>query len=494
MAYLPSFEYDIFISYAHVDNLVPRGGGRGWVDRFQEELELELSRRLGRVGAAKIWWDDSLDGSQVFDTTIQQTINGAGLFLALTSAGYLASQYCRKELDWFYRKTEKDPVGRLLGDRSRVFNVLIDNVPHESWPPEYGGTSGYFFYDEVVDRPMRHKVRAFEIQLKKLVDVVETMFKAVKGAPPPEEKKFTVFIADTADSLKNVRSRVSAELQLKGVSIVDRIPPPYEAQKHEALVIEKVKSADLCLHLLDQVPGRGIDDQPEKSYLERQAEISLEYAKAQFVWTPTDLQIDQVDDDSHRALLKRLEAGPGTNGGDPKRAHKYRFVRDLSSAVSHDLLERIEQLKQEQAMPEPSANAALAALVDTHFKDQQYVMEMSRFLLDNNILPLINREEDSPQKNLQSFESHLRQASLLIIIFGAVPPEWVRERLGEALKFAVTQNCPLRACGVYLAPPRKNESDMQFNRSFLPVELLDNTDRFNPQSLAPLLAKIQVGV
>src|SRR5258706_5828560 len=64
MAYLPSFEYDIFISYAHVDNLVPRGGGRGWVDRFQEELELELSRRLGRVGAAKIWWDNSLDGSQ----------------------------------------------------------------------------------------------------------------------------------------------------------------------------------------------------------------------------------------------------------------------------------------------------------------------------------------------------------------------------------------------------------------------------------------------
>jgi len=52
----------------------------------------------------------------------------------------------------------------------------------------------------------------------------------------------------------------------------------------------------------------------------------------------------------------------------------------------------------------------------------------------------------------------------------------------------------LRACGVYLAPPRKNAQDVQFNRSFLPVELLDNTECFNPQTLAPLLAKIQVGM
>ena len=52
MSYLPSFDYDLFISYAHVDN--QPGGKRGWVHRFQDELVLRLDRRLGRIGAAKI--------------------------------------------------------------------------------------------------------------------------------------------------------------------------------------------------------------------------------------------------------------------------------------------------------------------------------------------------------------------------------------------------------------------------------------------------------
>src|SRR5262245_41801885 len=107
MAYLSSFDYDIFISYAHVDNVVPRGA-RGWVERFQEELEIELSRRMGRVGAAKIWWDKDLDGSQIFNETIRQTITQSALFIALTSSGYLKSDYCMKELDWFCEKAEKE--------------------------------------------------------------------------------------------------------------------------------------------------------------------------------------------------------------------------------------------------------------------------------------------------------------------------------------------------------------------------------------------------
>ena len=492
MTYLRSFDYDIFISYAHVDNQMPRGT-RGWVERFQELLQLEVDRRLGHVGATKIWWDDSLDGSQVFNKTLEDTINRSAIFMALTSAGYLASDYCKKELDWFAQKIERDPGGPLVGDRSRVFNLLIDDIPHEQWPRQFGGTSGFDFYDNEFGRPLRVNLRTFERRLKVLVDAVEKLLLALNASPPTKEKPFTVFIADTADSLKTVRSRIDSELRQKGISIIGRVPPPYRLREHDDAVTEHIKAADLCVHLLDQVPGREIEDRPEKSYLERQAEISLQYAKSQLVWTPPDLKIEEIEDAPHRALLTSLERGPGMNGGDPRADSRYRFVRDLPSAVSHDVLERIEQLKKQESA-EPASDAGLAALVDTHFKDQQYVMEMSRFLLDKKILPLINREEDSPQKNLESFEGQLRQASLLIIIFGAVPLEWVRERLGEALKFAVTQNCPLRACGVYLAPPRKNAQDVQFNRSFLPVELLDNTERFNPQTLAPLLAKIQVGV
>lgn len=38
MGYIPNFEHDIFISYAHVDNL------DGWVEAFHQHLEVRLAR------------------------------------------------------------------------------------------------------------------------------------------------------------------------------------------------------------------------------------------------------------------------------------------------------------------------------------------------------------------------------------------------------------------------------------------------------------------
>jgi hypothetical protein len=59
--------------------------------------------------------------------------------------------------------------------------------------------------------------------------------------------------------------------------------------------------------------------------------------------------------------------------------------------------------------------------------------------------------------------------SRLIIVFGNVAEEWVRARLGEAVKIAITEDCPLKACGIYFAPPRRKASDGKFNLGFLPA-------------------------
>lgn len=492
MANQPTYEFDIFISYAHVDNLP--GGRRGWVYRFQKELVERLDRRLGRVGAARIWWDDSLDGSQRFNQTIRDSVSRSALFLAMTSEGYLKSTYCNDELEWFCKKAEGESTGLIVGDRARVLNVLVDNISYERWPARYGGTNGYHFYDEAEGNPLDVTRKAFNIEINKMVKVICEMLEALRGDQKEEEKEepFTVFVADTSTTLKTVRSRVYAELTKDArVRITDLIPPSRTAREHEEAALEKIKSADLCVHLLDQVPGREIDDEPAKSYLERQAELSLQHARSQFVWVPTELtspRILEVEDEAHKTLLQKLEDGPRREGGD------YKFVRDRPSAISHDILEQIEQIKKRRLVVPPAPGAARIALIDIHLNDWQYAPKLSRFLVDREIMPSFNREEDSPQKSLKSFEDQLLQADLLIIVFGDVPQEWVRERLGEALKIvAVSQNCALRACGVYLAPPRKNDADVQFNRGFLPVEVLDNTETFNPRTLDTLLSKIQVG-
>jgi hypothetical protein len=86
MAYLhPTFENDIFLSYARVDNQPPPGAEEGWVDLFKKTLEIELAKRVGRAGVVKIWMETRrLASNQFFDDEIKTQIRQSGIFVALT--------------------------------------------------------------------------------------------------------------------------------------------------------------------------------------------------------------------------------------------------------------------------------------------------------------------------------------------------------------------------------------------------------------------------
>jgi len=47
MAFVPGYEYDIFVSYARIDDVPIEG--RGWVSTFVDQLKRSLAVRLGRT-------------------------------------------------------------------------------------------------------------------------------------------------------------------------------------------------------------------------------------------------------------------------------------------------------------------------------------------------------------------------------------------------------------------------------------------------------------
>lgn len=497
MSYLPGFDYDIFISYAHVDNETAYENEAGWVSQFREHLEVQLSKRIGRIGAAKIWQDPSLEGSQLFDKTIQEGINRSALFLALTSTGYLMSDYCKQEIAWFDNKAKAESIGVSVGDRMRIFNLLLNNVPFADWPEQYGRTSGFQFHDAERDDefgyPSDPKDRLFQQQMRKLVDsIYKTLCllkeKLEEKAQPAFEKQsanesaaaaadaFTVFLADTADTLRTHRKRVMNELQQEGIRVIGNIPPPYEAGSHEAEALAQISKAHLSVHLLDSFPGREIEGQEEKSYTQRQAEIGFEHASSQIIWAPQSLDIQTVEDTEYKSFLDQVENGA-------RGQSKYSFIRESPSSIAREILERIEDMKAAAQ----TAQVPSAALVDTHFKDQLHALDLIRFLSDKNIQPFINPEEDDPRKNMRILEERLKQVTKLIIIFGTVTEEWVRARLAAAVQIAITERCPLKACGIYFAGTRKKGADGGFNLGFLPVYTFDSSDLSDPRQIAPLL-------
>jgi len=47
MGWLPEFEYDLFVSYAHIDDEPNVGQPYGWVTVLKDNLKKALDRRLG---------------------------------------------------------------------------------------------------------------------------------------------------------------------------------------------------------------------------------------------------------------------------------------------------------------------------------------------------------------------------------------------------------------------------------------------------------------
>jgi TIR domain len=258
MAHVPGFEYDIFISYTHNDNAL------GWVEQFHDRLEKWLAK-IRRLSNLKIWRDKELRGNTEFNRAIQNKIKSSALFLALNSRNYRESDYCRKEVAWFHQYNSDRPGGLFVGEQLRVFNILLNNIPHQQWPEALGKTSGFPIYDapdpnslgdflspndERFDNALRKIVDAIELTLQEFVRLAEI-------APPTNgaNRKVQIFVADVADTLQMQRERLISDIHERGVVVLPDIPPPMESASHETQIQQALTQANLSIHLLDQWPG-----------------------------------------------------------------------------------------------------------------------------------------------------------------------------------------------------------------------------------------------
>ena len=56
--------YDIFVSYAHVNDEPPPFVARGWVSTFVDTMKRYLVEELGRRDYLRLWMDYELRGNQ----------------------------------------------------------------------------------------------------------------------------------------------------------------------------------------------------------------------------------------------------------------------------------------------------------------------------------------------------------------------------------------------------------------------------------------------
>jgi hypothetical protein len=484
MAFIPAYEYDIFISYAHIDNTPFFGQADGWIEQFYKNLNLMLAKRFGRLDIVKIWWDSKkLDGSMLFDQSIKDGIKKSAILICLHSPGYIQSTYCKQELDLFYKKAQSEKTGLKVGNRSRIIHVLLNNIPFAEWPEELNGTTGFPFHDAKEAEDFGDTVDTlsmeFRMQMQDLRDAVwnllngfpkeQTIGTVLQNAAQEEENdSFTIYLGEVADTLRTPRKRIITELEKKGFKVVAGIPPPDEADAHEQATKDTLKKADLAIHLLDEYPGREIYNAPEFWYPQKQVEIALQTGISQMIWVPAETNFEDIEDEKYKLFLQNIETG--------KSAIKsFEFVRGSKSTLAQEIIDFAEHLKTQQSQKK-AETGKVSVLLDTHFNDQLYALDLSRILIENKIQPFINPQEDDPRKNINLLGDRMSQVRKLIFMYGSVSKEWVLERMSAALQLIITNNYPIEDFFIYMAPPHKEADDISIRQKFLKVNIVDSSN------------------
>lgn len=473
MAYTTGFDHDVFISFSHQDNLAPEGA-KGWVAQFREHLEIWLRRR--GLHDLDIWWDkEQLRGNTDFDARIEKVLGSTALLVVLHSRNYRQSDYCRRELDWFCAHAGQHPLGLNVGDRRRILNVLINNIPHQEWTASdhwtkpLSGTTGIPLHDadKVDDFGDPVPPEQFERALKPIVTAaVETLDACLQPAAPSSKPadgtRPTVFLADVADTQRNYRKRLIKEIGDRA-RVLDAIPPPLGRDAHDQAIASALEQADLTIHLLDQWPGREIEDDDATTYPRHQADLAAESPTSSLIWVPETLLAEDFEDEGQKLWLGNLEQASRTRRG-------YQFVRAGREPFVTQVLDSLDGINAQRAAAEVGPPHIL---IDTHRKDQQYAYALAAGLAQRiPDLELDFTKDADGADGWRQFEDTVARAHDLVVLFGQVAPDWVKSRVERAYKVAFGCEAPiLENIWVLLLP---NCPGMPALPHLIRVEVLDN--------------------
>ncbi|MFX0555738.1 toll/interleukin-1 receptor domain-containing protein [Maribacter sp. CXY002] len=211
MALIPGFEYDIYISYSHLDNIKFPGEAHGWVTQFQQNLNLAFARRFGRVDLVKFYYDD-LVLNQRFENGMEQAIKNSAIFICLNSRSYIASEYCNLELKTFYNKIKDDGIGRMVNDRSRIVHVALDNLAYEEWHEALSEFIAFPFHNaensEDYGDVLKPSTPQFKEQIKLLRDELFSLIQDMELTNYAVDK-IDSHLDDNQDSPKGIEKEVA---------------------------------------------------------------------------------------------------------------------------------------------------------------------------------------------------------------------------------------------------------------------------------------------
>ncbi|HEX6183303.1 MAG TPA: TIR domain-containing protein [Pyrinomonadaceae bacterium] len=525
-----NYDYDLFISYAHIDDLSPFGGERGWIGLLHERLSVLLSQALGYE--VNIWRDGhSLQGNDELGGAIGEGVTRSLLLLPVISPRYVQSDWCNREVNAFHAAPPPAHASA-PAFRSRVFKVVKTPLPEhlrECEPEHIRNLIGYQFYGEdessgvLTEFSPDPSDKQYWKTLNRLVaDIKRTIIElkhtsaapvvntaslapatpaaatpaahaapeavAAPQAAPATPSKF-VFLAETTGDLAREREAVRDELRQRGYGVLPEQRLPLEERRGvEEAVRADLARACLSVHMVGARYGSTPEDDPA-SIVQIQERLAAERGAAdasfqRLLWMPPGLGAPalEVSDARQKSFIETLQAGL-TAGSELLQTTiedlKTRAVEKLSvkpSAPAHGGA-RGRKLKQVYLICEN--------------RDRELVRPIKQYLFKEQFEVITWLEGEAGAERLTEYHrKNLRECDAALIYFGSGDEPWVRKNLEDLEKaYGYGREDDWTASAVYVgAPPSEQKED--FLTHMVPY-VIRNVSSFNPEDLRDFVSAVR---
>jgi hypothetical protein len=445
-------EYDVFVSYARVDNVPVHPAKLGWVDSFVDILGIDLGMKLGRREAFRIWYDEqNLRGNHEVDGHIPEQVKKSRLFLAVLSPGYASSEFCQRELQTFI----DGPAGHAAERLFVVYKYPIDENLHklpaalqkprkyQFWKPDQNKKPRTLGFPEpqLEERAYFQKIDDLAADIVgKLVELKmpsgqlephEITAGAAAADPVP-----AVLLAEVTDDLETRREEVRRYLQQDGIKVFPQ--GSYRLVRDE---FEQALAADLgkCaafVQLLGPIAGKRPPDVPEGF-----GQLQYNLARRAFVARP-DFQILQWRNPS--IVLSDLEP----------HQHKQLLGLDTVRAMPfEDFKQSIVRSVRPPARKPPARPNSSFVFINAAPADIEMAQAIGERLSEFEWALPLHDPEAKAEAVTEHLETSVKDCDCLVILYGNTRSEWVASQLQHYRKLARMRDKELRLFAVAQAPP-----------------------------------------
>lgn len=467
MAYVPGFQYDIFISYRQVDNEF------GWVTKLDETLRSMLHRHARPSKDETPWKYEifrdkrEIGGNQPLPEVIHDAATSSAALVIVMSEDYLAtdSEWCARELEAF--------LGTADADR-RIFIVRKSDVAEREWPRQLRKFVGYQFWETDADTGMVSPM-SFDFSASgrvppicqklgtELWSTLDKLRESRQHAPAPSapstdatpapESGSVVFLAEVTEPLQDERKNFITFLEQEGIRVVPEKNRQYRLQPERAKneLPALLKQATLVVQLLDTIPipaVKGFEKDGFEPWLhERAKACGKTPGETLLRWRQSEIAQQDIEDCAHGDLLFQSDV----------------IAEDLER-FKQMVVDRVRELAQCKFIEEDDSGAKvivptrdkvthrqvtdkLVDKIDAEGPELAHLTIRAAQVFDGVELKIVAQElarRNSPTK-------------AMIVVHADGDEQWVQDRMNECREYQLSKRPNMPPCAVFVKPPDENQ-------------------------------------